>query len=342
MAEEITKVAVVGAGRMGQFHMQTVRDMKLELAAICDLNSQALAAAGQRFDLAPERQFTDFAVMLEQALPECLIIATTAPSHATYTCAAAQAGVRFILLEKPMATSLADCDRMIDACRNNGTRLAINHQMRFMDYYREAKRVVQSEEFGSLGSITVVAGNCGLAMNGSHYFEMFRYLTDEAISEVTAWFSDLTVPNPRGPEFVDRGGSVRAVNTRGQRLYLEINPDQGHGLNVIYAGTYGVLVFDELSGLMQINTREAQYRELPTTRYGMPAVSTTRQLPTTTYETLMPRVLRALIAGDDIPSGEHGRLAVAALVAAHVSDENGHRTVRLDDNLPLERVFPWA
>jgi myo-inositol 2-dehydrogenase / D-chiro-inositol 1-dehydrogenase len=336
------KIAVVGAGRMGQVHMQTVRDMKLDLAGICDLSQESLAAAGQRFDLAPERQFTDLSDLLREVRPDCLIVATTAPSHAEYTSAAAEAGVRFILCEKPMATSLADCDRMISVCKSNDVRLAINHQMRFMDYYREAKRLVQSEEFGSLASVTVVAGNFGLAMNGSHYFEMFRFMTDQPVNEVTAWFSNIAVPNPRGPQFEDCGGSVRAVNRNGQRLYLEMSPDQGHGLKVIYSGTYGVLVFDELSGVMQFSAREAQYRNLPTTRYGMPAIETTRQLPATSYDTLMPRVLRALITGDDIPSGEQGRMVVAALVAAHVSDEDAHRAVRLDSNLPNERVFPWA
>ena len=336
------KIAVVGAGRMGQVHMQTVRDMKLELAGICDLSSDMLAAAGQKFDVAPESQFTELSELLRQVRPDCLIIATTAPSHADYTCAAAEAGARFILCEKPMATSLADCDRMISACTNSGARLAINHQMRFMDYYREAKQLIRSEPFGDLASVTVVAGNFGLAMNGSHYFEMFRFMTDAPVNEVTAWFSDIAVPNPRGPQFEDRGGSVRAVNKNGQRLYLEMSPDQGHGLKVIYAGTYGVLVFDELSGVMQLSARESQYRNLPTTRYGMPAIETTRQLPSTSYDTLMPRVMQALIDGDDIPDGEQGKMVVAALVAAHVSDENGHRSVQLDNNLPRERVFPWA
>jgi hypothetical protein len=53
-------------------------------------------------------------------------------------------------------------------------------------------------------------------------------------------------------------------------------------------------------------------------------------------------VLEALIHGGDAPSGEHGRLAVATLVAAHVSHETGHRPVRVDDNLPADRAFPWA
>ncbi len=336
------KAAVVGVGQMGRRHIQAVCEMGLELKGICDQNAQALEQAGQQFNLSAEQQFTNLPSLLEETRPELLIIATTAPTHCLHTCLAAESGVKYILCEKPMATSLAECDRMIETCRRHGARLSINHQMRFMDYYIEAKRVVQSEEFDRLSSITVIAGNFGLAMNGSHYFEMFRIMTDEPVTEVTAWFSAAKVPNPRGVEFEDRGGSVRAVNRNGQRLYLEMGADQGHGLKVIYAGTCGVLVFDELSGAMQLSAREEQYRDLPTTRYAMPAIETTRQLPPTSYDTLMPRVLRALIEDGDAPSGEDGRRAVAALVAAHVSDESGHRAVLLDAELPSERVFPWA
>ena len=54
-------------------------------------------------------------------------------------------------------------------------------------------------------------------------------------------------------------------------------------------------------------------------------------------------VLEALLSGRDYPTGEDGRLAVATLVAGYLSDESGHRTVRVDDaELPLDRRFPWA
>jgi predicted dehydrogenase len=336
------KAAVVGVGRMGKRHAEAVRGLGLDLAGICDQNPEILRQALEDLDRPAAAGFTDFNSLLETVEPDILVIATTAPTHAAYTCAAAERGVKYILCEKPMATSLADCDRMIDVCRRHGVRLAVNHQMRFMDYYREAKRVVESAEFGRLSSITVVAGNFGLAMNGSHYFEMFRYLTDQPAEQVTAWLSKEIVPNPRGPEFEDRGGSIRATNANGQRLYLEIDPEQGHGIKVIYAGRYGVLVFDELAGTMSLSVREEQYRNLPTARYGMPAVAKTLAVPPTEYETLMPRIFKSLLEGDDFPSGADGRGAVGALVAAYVSDENGHRPVLLDDQLPLERKFPWA
>ena len=170
-----------------------------------------------------------------------MVVATTAPSHADFVCLAAKNGAKAILCEKPMAVSLADCDRMIEACAASGTRLAINHQMRFMEQYTKAKEIVEGASFGGLASATVVAGNFGIAMNGSHYFEMFRYLTDEMPVQVAAWFSADTVANPRGVQFEDRAGNVRITTAKGRRFYLDASTDQGHGMHVTYAGPYGRL-----------------------------------------------------------------------------------------------------
>ena len=337
------KTAILGVGRMGQRHIQVARDLNLELAAICDQNPETLSVVGREQAIPAERQFTDVAALLEQTRPECVIIATTAPTHSPYTCLAAEAGARYILCEKPMAVSLAECDRMIDACRRNNVKLAINHQMRFMEQYTEPKRFLKGEAFGGLKSVTVVAGNFGMAMNGSHYFEMFRYMTDEDPEEVTAWFSSEKVSNPRGAEFEDRAGSVRIETASGKRFYMDTSADQGHGMKVIYGGAYGQIMVDELSGDMYVDAREEQYRELPTTRYGMPRVASVKKIAPADAVAPTRAVLEALLKDEDAPDGEDGRLAVACLVAAYFSDENGHLPVRLDDQrLSRERVFPWA
>ena len=337
------KTAVIGVGRMGRRHVQVIRDLGPRLVGVCDQSPEALALTDEEYGVPVEQQFTDASTLLEQTTPECVIVATTAPTHCLYTCLAAEAGAKYILCEKPMGVSLAECDRMIETCQAHGAKLAINHQMRFMQQYTEPKRIVQSEAFGGLSSVTVVAGNFGMAMNGTHYFEMFSYMTDEAPVEVTAWFSEDKVPNPRGPQFEDRAGAVRLTTASGKRFYMEISADQGHGVKVIYSGPYGQLVVDELKGTMYLAVREEQYRNLPTTRYGMPWVESVHKIEPADSVGPSRAVLDALLHDKNPPTGEDGRLAVAVLVAAYVSDENGHVPVRLDDpNLPRERVFPWA
>ncbi len=336
------KVVVIGAGRMGKRHMQIVSSLGLKLTGVCDQNAEIMSSVGDEFHLPQERQFTDAKSLLNQTRPECVIVATTAPSHCELTCAAAEQGVRYILCEKPMAVSLPQCGRMLAACRQNGSKLAVNHQMRFMEQYTEPKRIVTSEAFGGLSSVTVVAGNFGMAMNGTHYFEMFRYMTDEAPVEVQAWFSKEKVANPRGPQFEDRAGSIRVTTASGKRFYMEIGADQGHGMQVVYAGPYGRLTVDELGGRMHLAVRKEEFRALPTTRYGMPWVETTRDIQPADSLAPSRSVLTALLAGRNFPTGEDGRMAVAVLVAAYTSDESGHRPVRVDAYLSQERTFPWA
>lgn len=337
------RAVIIGAGRMGRRHVQVAREAGLEIVGICDHSHEALSLAEQEEGVPSNRLFTDVLTSLSRTRPECVIVATTAPTHAEFTCMAAELGAKYILCEKPMATSLSDCDRMLAACRTHGTRLAINHQMRFMDQYTEPKRLSGSDELGGLSGVTVLAGNFGLAMNGTHYFEMFRYMTAEPLVEVTAWFSTETVPNPRGPEFEDRAGSVRVVTASGKRLYLDASHDQGHGVQVTYTGRNGMITVDELAGKLRLVARQAEHRHLPTTRYGMPWSEEIREIPPADVIKPSAAVLRALIAGNNYPSGEDGRLAVATLVAAHISDEHGHIAVHLaDDSLPRDRCFPWA
>jgi predicted dehydrogenase len=336
------KVAIIGAGRMGRRHIQVARNVGLDLVGILDKNRESLAQAKSEAALSDAIMYDDADRIFEEHRPECVIVATTAPSHLQYVCKAVECGAQLVLCEKPMAVSLEDCDRMIGVCQKHGARLAINHQMRFMEQYMEPKRLVNRLEFGGVSSVTVVAGNFGMAMNGTHYFEMFRYITGEPPVEASAWFSKEKVANPRGVEFEDRAGAVRLVTVSGKRFYMDAGHDQGHGMQVTYAGKYGVLWVDELAGQMRLVIRQPEYRGLPTTRYGMPCGETKMSIAPADVITPSEAVLRALIEGKDFPSGEDGRLAVAALVAAHVSNDRGGIPVRIDSGLPSKQVFPWA
>lgn len=336
------RALVIGGGRMGRRHVEVLRALDVELAGVADVMASSLQAVEEECGVPRDRLFADPAEALRSARADLVVIATTAQSHAELTCAAADAGARFILCEKPMATSLADCDRMLSACAKTGARLAINHQMRYMAQYVEPKRLLASPEFGGVTSISVVAGNFGMAMNGTHYLEMFRYVTEDTPATVSGWFSADEVPNPRGPQFRDRAGVLRLEGHAGKRFHMDIGSDQGHGMLVVYGARHGRIVVDELAGWMHTVHRKAEHRELPTTRYGMPSVE--ERVTIAPADVIEPtrRVVQDLIEGGDHPDGACGRLAVAALVAAYHSDENGHIPVRLDGALPAERRFPWA
>lgn len=336
------RAAVLGVGRMGRRHIQVVRQSGLELAGVFDISQSSLKLAQEEYALSDDLLFSDLDKLYAEAKPECLVIATTADSHCALTCMAAERGVKFILVEKPMAVSLEECDRMLEACRHYGAKLAVNHQMRFMEQYTAPKSLFATKAYDGLASMTVVAGNFGFAMNGTHYFEAFRFLTDEFPVEVAAWFSPEAVPNPRGPQFQDRAGCIRAVTVSGKRLYMEIGADQGHGVRVIYACRNGMVTVNELTGELISAEREEQYRELPTTRYGMPAVNSQRTIQPAEVIDTSAAMLAALLNSQNYMSGEEGRRVVELLVAAYQSAEQGNISVRLDNKLDQNRVFPWA
>src|SRR5262245_53878456 len=130
------KVAVIGAGRMGRRHVQVVQEMGLNVAGVADANPEALATACQERKLSARQLYADARALLATR-PDCVVVSTTAPAHAEYACTAANAGAKFILCEKPLAVSLEQCDLVLDTCRKHGAKLAVNHQMRFMEQYIE-------------------------------------------------------------------------------------------------------------------------------------------------------------------------------------------------------------
>ncbi len=337
------RVAVIGLGRMGLRHVEAAHRLGMDVCGAADVSPAALQSVQEQHGVAAVACFNDAFEMLAKVRPEALVIATTAPTHSPFVLAAAELGVRYVLCEKPLATSLAEADAMLAACERAGTRLAVNHQMRYMAQYAQVKALIGSEELGPLASILVAGSNFGLAMNASHYFEMFRYISGESVRDVQAWFEDAQLTNPRGAQFEDRSGRLLARSETGPSMFIDFSAQAGWGLQVVYICRHGQIVVDELNGEMRIVARQAQYRELPTTRYGMPVDIRNEQIEPA--DTVVPTmaVWNALLAGESYPDGAAGAHALACLVAAHASHEGGGRVLRLDDStLPRERVFKWA
>jgi predicted dehydrogenase len=330
---------------MGMAHLQAARNIGLTPLAICDMSdanrAKAAAAAG---DLPAARQFADASAMLAaHPKADLVIIATTADSHRVLVEMAAASGARHILCEKPMATSVADCDAMIAACDKSGTKLAINHQMRFMAQYTLVRDQLAAGNFGPLASMTVTAGCFGFAMNGSHYCEAFAWLTGSPIVSATAWFSGEPFNNPRGPKFFDQAGEMRFTSADGRRLLLNIGNDQGHGMTSMYATRFGHLFVDEFEGICYATSRKPEHQSMPMTRYGMPWDRQELRFPQADNVGPTEAVMRALLSGAGYPSGRDGRNVVAALVAAYKSAESGHTPVSVSELGDYERrQFPWA
>lgn len=332
----------IGLGRMGRRHLQIARNMGFDIVGVFDTSAESVKLAQDELGIPSTLVFNSFQEMLDSDKPHAIVISSTAPSHYDYVITAAKAGIRYILCEKPMAVSIDQCKSMINICDKYGSVLAVNHQMQFMPQYTMVKDLINSTEMGGLRSINVSGSNFGLAMNTVHYFEMFRYLTGEEIEKVYFWADENKLPNPRGHQYEDLSGQLRAVSKSGIRLNIELGCDLGHGISVIYNCRYGQIFVDELSGFLRYTHREAQFRDLPTTRYGMPSSTILIEIPPADVIAPTEALWQAMIKGEQYPNGAAGLHAIRALVAANLSAEIGGQPVLTMQDYQSSRNFPWA
>jgi len=339
----MTTVAVLGTGRMGRRHIEVVRTSGLQLSGVFDTRKSSLEAATEQSGVPAELVFDSLDVLYAASVPDCVIVATTAPSHADLVCDAIERGVKFALVEKPMASSLKQCDAMIETAKKHGAVLAVNHPFRFMKLFHTIFSMSSSSDFGGVSSCTIVGGNAGLAMAGLHYFDLFEFLTNEAIVEVSARFSELRLSNPRGREFEDRAGVIQGFSSSGRRLSIDLSSDHGVGLFALLAGPYATMQVDLLAGSIRLSQRDAGGNLQPTTLYETP-FSTTDIAPTP-----MDMIegstgsLLALLNGQPGVTGETGRRYLANLVASHESADADGRWIDIrTTELPRGRGFPWA
>ena len=177
------RVGIVGCGQMAGNHANALRLAdEIDLVAVADIRPQAAKAFSARYG--PFESYDDCGEMCRRANLDLAIVATQGPHHVEPTLAAAAAGVH-VLCEKPMALTLHDCDRMVEACRNAGVKLAINHQRRVSAFNEVAKSFMQEDwEFGDLVAIEIhfTSGRTAayeLMEVGTHFFDWARIFAED-------------------------------------------------------------------------------------------------------------------------------------------------------------------
>jgi UDP-N-acetyl-2-amino-2-deoxyglucuronate dehydrogenase len=148
------RVGIVGCGKVGHIHATALRQLHdSQLAAVCDASGKrALAFAAQY----GARAFTDVATMLREQRLDAVLICTPHPLHAAPTIQAAEAGVH-VLVEKPLAANLADCDAMLAAARKPGIRLGVVSQRRLYEPVQRMRAAIDAGKVGKpvLGVFTM-------------------------------------------------------------------------------------------------------------------------------------------------------------------------------------------
>jgi predicted dehydrogenase len=115
------KVAMIGAGAIANTHIEGLLKFKerCQIVAIADIYPEKAQEKVERFGLDNAVVYDDYKQLLNETEIDLAIVVTPPFAHAETTIAALNAGSN-VLLEKPMATSLEECDAMIAAAEKNG------------------------------------------------------------------------------------------------------------------------------------------------------------------------------------------------------------------------------
>lgn len=192
------RVGIIGCGGMGTYLASTFQQLpQAEVVALAEVDEQRLAQVGKQLQV--KALYTDYRIMLEKERLNVVVIATHAPDHCAPTIAAAALGCH-ILCEKPMATSLEECDRMIAACERAKVQLAVHQQFSFGAAAQKLKALVSKGMIGALRMMRMwgkgYPAPYDLMEIACHIFDMGRRVvgayTGKAVSEVEWVFAHVT------------------------------------------------------------------------------------------------------------------------------------------------------
>ena len=147
------RVAIVGAGYVATHHLAALKALDfVELVGICDSNHAAAETLAKRFGIST---VSSTLAGLAAARPQSVHVLTPPASHAALAIEALQMGCH-VLVEKPMADTVADCEAMIAKAAENGLQLGVNHSDLFDPVVAQALQAVRGGRIGEVVSVEVI------------------------------------------------------------------------------------------------------------------------------------------------------------------------------------------
>lgn len=209
MSASNLRTALVGPGKVADTHARALQSLS-QFVAVCGRDASKTKTFAERYSLAP---YTDLATMLDEARVDALIICTPHPQHAEAALVALNRGVH-VLVEKPMAITLADCDRMIEAAQRHDAKLGVISQRRWYEPVLRVRNAIDAGKIGgpALGTVQVLGwrsaeyfamdpwrgtwegeGGGVLVNQAVHHLDVFQWLMGP-IAEVSGYWANLNHP----------------------------------------------------------------------------------------------------------------------------------------------------
>lgn len=200
------KYALIGCGRIATNHIKAAINNKLELVAVCDVVQKQMESLLAKYELEKDtsiKRYTDYKQLLKEIQVDLIGIATESGNHAAIALHCIEKGINLII-EKPIAMSIEDADKIIKRAEAKGVKVSACHQNRFNIAVQELRKAVEHGRFGRLshGSVHVRwnrnegyytqapwrgkwASDGGALMNQCiHGIDLLRWMMGDEIEEV--------------------------------------------------------------------------------------------------------------------------------------------------------------
>lgn len=186
------KVGVIGCGFWGKNHLRVYSELEnVELIAAADIDEEKLKHVRKRFGV---ETYLDYREMLRREDLDALSICTPSITHAEIALDSVRAG-KHILVAKPMTTNVEDGLKLIDAAREQGVKLLVDHIERFNPGVQRVKEYIEAGRVGQVVLISskrvsrwpVRIGDVGVVKDlAIHDVDIMRFLTNKDPVEVYA------------------------------------------------------------------------------------------------------------------------------------------------------------
>ena len=144
------KYALIGCGRISPNHIAAALANHLEIVGLCDIELENMQDKVAKFELSNKISlYTDYIKMLEEQKPELVAIATESGKHAEIALNCIEAGCNLII-EKPIALSLEDADKIIERAAEKHVKVSACHQNRFNKSIQKIRDALEKNRFGKM------------------------------------------------------------------------------------------------------------------------------------------------------------------------------------------------
>lgn len=158
------KTAIIGCGKVGHFHAKALKDLPdSAFVSVCSDDLSKAEVFAKAYGVKP---YSDIEQMIRETQPDVVCVCTPHPLHAAAAVPAIKMGCH-VLIEKPLASSLEDCDAILNAAEKSGVQVGVVCQRRF---YQPCMRIHDAIKAGKLG-VPSIGNVTMLGWRDKQYYE---------------------------------------------------------------------------------------------------------------------------------------------------------------------------